>query len=150
MLAKQGKETLEERQTAKKMFADLMEAKVRLLVREKRDADKLSGVAKDNLNHYFDCFAEHRGLNESVFDVVKFVGKHVAKKTAPKAYHFVSGAASALRKKRRAKSPTLKVPYIKKPSLKASASTEPVKIDRKEFAAKLRASGNRLNKTSLS
>jgi hypothetical protein len=56
----------------------------------------------------------------------------------------------SFRRKKPAKKTSISKAPKKKLKLKHPVSTEPVKIDRKEFAAKLRASGNRLDKTSLS
>jgi hypothetical protein len=42
-----------------------------------------------------------------------------------------------------------KVPASKRPKLKVVSSTEPIRIDRKTFAAKLKASGSNLQKVKL-
>jgi hypothetical protein len=151
-----GKESLITREAVRESFQNAMGERVARIIKEAANLQR-----KEGLPHYLDCYAGHtaaaeaqRAQDEGVLDAVKHVGKEVASGIAKDGFGISTKAIGrvvrALRK-RKPKVTVSKVPPRRQPKVKPTAwvHTEPVKIDRKEFAAKLKQSSGDLRKVKL-
>jgi hypothetical protein len=153
-----GRESLAHQEAARQAFRESMSERIAPMIKAATDLQR-----KEGLPHYLDCYAGHTAAaeaqqahDENFLDAVKHVAKGVASGIAQDGLGINTKAIGRVVRALRKKKPNVivsKVPTrTKGPKPKATppAATEPISIDRREFAKRLKASGNRLDKTSLS
>jgi hypothetical protein len=146
-----GKESLIHREAVRQAFRESLSERIAPKIKAAADLQR-----KEGLPHYLDCYAEHTAAqqqDETFLDGVKAVGsgfgsvavRAVADGTGVNIKK-LGGVVKAFRKKKaKPKFTTSKVPTTaKKPT--PPAHSVPVKIDRKAFAASLKAAGGDLRK----
>jgi hypothetical protein len=146
-----GKESLFHQEAVRQAFRESMSERIAPRIKAAADLQR-----KEGLPHYLDCYAKHMAAqqqHETFLDGVKAVGsglgsvagRAVADGTGVNIKK-LGGVVRAFRKKKaKPKFTTSKVPTtVMKPT--PAAHTEPVKIDRKDFAASLKAAGGNLRK----
>ena len=146
-----GKESLVHQEAVRQAFRESMSERIAPKIKAAADLQR-----KEGLPHYLDCYAEHTAAqqqDETFLDGVKAVGsglgsvagRAVADGTGVNIKK-LGGVVRAFRKKKaKPKFTTSKVPTTaKKPT--PPRHTVPVKIDRKAFAASLKAAGGDLRK----
>jgi hypothetical protein len=152
-----GKESLIHQEAVRQAFRDSMSERIAPMIKAAANLQR-----KEGLPHYLDCYAEHTAAqqqDEGFLDSIKSIGsgfgsvavRAVADGTGVNIKK-LGGVVRAFRKKQaKPKFTTSKVPTAaKKPTPKKptpiSAHIEPQKIDRKDFAASLKAAGGDLRK----
>ena len=136
-----GKESLVHREAVRESFQNAMSERIAPMIKAAADLQR-----KEGLPHYLDCYAEHTAAqqqDETFLDGVKAVGSGlgsvVARAVADGTGVNIKKLGGVVRAFRRKKPKALR--RGPKP-----AHTEPQKIDRKEFAASLKAAGGDLRK----
>jgi hypothetical protein len=150
-----GQESLARQKAVKEAFAQALAERLRPMIAEMVCIQKEQAIP-----HYLDCCAKHTKQDESFAAGLAAIGAAVGHTTVQAIGNGLGVDTKRLGrivKAFRRKKPSQTVAVSKapktlkrKPKLTHPVSTQPIKIDRKEFAAKLRASNNRLDKTSLS
>jgi hypothetical protein len=136
-----GKESLVHREAVRQAFRESMSERIAPKIKAAADLQR-----KEGLPHYLDCYAEHTAAqqqDETFLDGVKAVGSGLGS-VAGRAVADGTGVNikkldGVVRAFRRKKPKALR--RGRKP-----AHTEPQKIDRKEFAASLKAAGGDVRK----
>jgi hypothetical protein len=136
-----GKESLVHQEAVRQAFRESMSERIAPKIKAAADLQR-----KEGLPHYLDCYAEHTAAqqqDETFLDGVKAVGSGLGS-VAGRAVADGTGVnikklGGVVRAFRRKKPKALR--RGPKP-----AHTEPQKIDRKEFAASLKAAGGDLRK----
>jgi hypothetical protein len=149
-----GKESLVHQEAVRQAFRESMSERIAPKIKAAADLQR-----KEGLPHYLDCYAEHLAAqqqHETFLDGVKAVGSGLGSVVARAVadgtgvnIKKLGGVVKAFRKKKaKAKFTTSKVPTTAKKSKPTPkpAHTVPVRIDRKAFAASLKAAGGDLRK----
>jgi hypothetical protein len=149
------KESLVHQEAVRQAFRESMSERIAPKIKAAADLQR-----KEGLPHYLDCYAGHTAAqqqDETFLDGVKAVGSGLGS-VAGRAVAVgtgvnikkLGGVVRAFRKKAKAKGTISTVTPTKKPTPKQltpePAHTEPQKLDRKEFAASLKAAGGDLRK----
>jgi hypothetical protein len=148
-----GKADLQKDQQAKQAFRNTMKERLKPILEETRRIQREEGFA-----HYLDCVAGHKKQDENFAAGLAAIGGALGHATVRAICDDLGvptkrlgNIVKAFRRKQPAQKVSVsKVPTRKKlkgkPKLKIVASNDPVKMDRKAFAAHLKSFGNDLRK----
>jgi hypothetical protein len=149
-----GKESMLHRKAVRESFQNAMSERFAPMIKAAADLQR-----KEGLPHYLDCYAEHMAAqqqHETFLDGVKAVGSglgSVAARAVADGLGVNTKKLGTVVKAFRRKKPKFQTPKLPRAAKKLKSS-EPapaaVKMTRQDFAKKLKSSGNRLDKMSLS
>ena len=148
--------SLEEKAAMKQKIHEALQGRVRKVLKEMRQ--ERAHLAVGDYLHLRSAALSAGGMDETWGDLGRMIGKgalNVAGQAVADGLGIkvksgtLSRVIKAVRKKKK-KYEVSKVGKKTKITRNADSLAEPIRMDRREFSKRLKASGNRLNKTSLS
>jgi hypothetical protein len=148
--------SLKEKDRMKQKIHEALQGRVRKLLKEMRQ--ERAHLAVGNYLHFRSAALSAGGMDETWGDLGRMIGKgamQVAGQAVADGLGIklksgtLSRAIKAVRKKKK-KYEVSRIAKKTKIARNGAALAQPIRMDRREFSKRLKASGNRLNKTSLS